>query len=85
MKLAIMGVGGRMGRALVRQVQEMPNCAVSGGTEPDGSPFLGADIGELAGIGSIGIPVTNNPLELFVRSEGVSISPRPRQPPNMRP
>ena len=71
MKLAIMGVGGRMGRALVRQVQEMPNCAVSGGTEPDGSPFLGADIGELAGIGSIGIPVTNNPLELFVRSEGV--------------
>ena len=60
-----------MGRALVRQLHEMPNCTISGGTEPEGSPFLDADIGELAGIGKLGIPITRDPLELFVRSEGV--------------
>jgi 4-hydroxy-tetrahydrodipicolinate reductase len=71
MKLAIMGAGGRMGKALVRLLHEMPNCTVSGGTEPEGSPFLGADIGEVAGLGKLGIPITRDPLELFVRSEGV--------------
>jgi 4-hydroxy-tetrahydrodipicolinate reductase len=60
-----------MGKALVRQLHEMPNCAISGGTEPEGSPLLGADIGEVAGVGTLGIPITLNPLELFVRSEGV--------------
>jgi 4-hydroxy-tetrahydrodipicolinate reductase len=60
-----------MGRALVRQLHEMPNCAIAGGTEPEGSAFLGADIGEVAGVGRIGIPITRDPLELFVRAEGV--------------
>jgi 4-hydroxy-tetrahydrodipicolinate reductase len=60
-----------MGKALVRQLSEMPNCAISGGTEPEGSPHLGADIGEVAGVGHLGIPITRDPLELFVRSEGV--------------
>jgi len=71
MKLAIMGAGGRMGKALVRQLQDMPSCGISGGTEPEGSPFLGADIGEVAGVGRLGVPITCDPLELFVRSEGV--------------
>jgi 4-hydroxy-tetrahydrodipicolinate reductase len=66
-----MGVGGRMGNALVRYLHQMPNCSITGGTEPEGSPLLGADIGEVAGIGRLGIPITRDPLELFVRSEGV--------------
>lgn len=60
-----------MGNALVRYLHEMPNCSITGGTEPEGSPLLGADIGEVAGIGRLGIPITRDPLELFVRSEGV--------------
>ena len=71
MKLAIMGVGGRMGRAIARVLHEMPECAISGGTEPTGSELVGSDIGELAGVGKLGIPVTTDPLELFIRSEGV--------------
>jgi 4-hydroxy-tetrahydrodipicolinate reductase len=71
MKLAIMGAGGRMGRAIVRVLHEMPDCSISGGTEPEGSSMVGADIGELAGVGRLGIPITTDPLELFVRSEGV--------------
>ncbi|MGB0085166.1 MAG: 4-hydroxy-tetrahydrodipicolinate reductase [Rhodomicrobiaceae bacterium] len=71
MKLAIVGAGGRMGRAVVRVLHEMPECSISGGTEPDGSELVGTDIGELAGVGKLGIPVTTDPLELFIRSEGV--------------
>jgi 4-hydroxy-tetrahydrodipicolinate reductase len=66
-----MGAGGRMGQALIRQLHEMPNCSISGGTEPEGSTLLGADLGEVAAIGHLGIPITSNPLELFARSEGV--------------
>ena len=47
-----------MGRAVVRVLHEMPECSISGGTEPDGSALVGADIGELAGVGKLGIPVT---------------------------
>ncbi len=71
MKLAIMGAAGRMGRAVARVIHEMPDCTVSGGTEHDGSEFIGADIGDLAGVGKLGVCVTSNPLELFTRSEGV--------------
>ena len=60
-----------MGRAVVRVLHEMPECSISGGTEPDGSELVGTDIGELAGVGKLGIPVTTDPLELFIRSEGV--------------
>jgi 4-hydroxy-tetrahydrodipicolinate reductase len=71
MKLAIMGAAGRMGRAIVRIIHEMPECSISGGTEPEGSNWMGQDIGELAGIGKLGVPVTADPLDLFTRSEGV--------------
>ncbi len=66
-----MGAAGRMGQAVVRVISEMPNCSISGGTEPEGSAMLGADLGELAGVGKLGIPITADPLELFIRSEGV--------------
>lgn len=66
-----MGAAGRMGQAIVRVVHEMPDCTISGGTEPEGSETVGADIGELAGVGKLSIPVTTDALELFTRSEGV--------------
>lgn len=71
MKLAVMGAAGRMGKALVRAIHEMPNCSISGGTEPAGSPMVGADIGEVAGLGKLGVAISADPLELFIRSEGV--------------
>ncbi|MGF1620816.1 MAG: 4-hydroxy-tetrahydrodipicolinate reductase [Rhodomicrobiaceae bacterium] len=71
MKLAIMGAAGRMGQAIARVIHDMPDCSISGGTEPEGADAIGADLGELAGIGKLGIPITADPLELYTRSEGV--------------
>ncbi len=59
-KIGVMGAAGRMGRELVRAVTQQQGCVVSGGTEPAGSDMIGRDIGELAGIGTLGIGVSDD-------------------------
>lgn len=71
MKLAIMGASGRMGRELIRAVHESEGCVVAGGTEAPGADAIGADLGELAGIGKLGVQVTDNPLELIAAIDGI--------------
>jgi 4-hydroxy-tetrahydrodipicolinate reductase len=71
MRIAVMGAAGRMGRELVRAVHSTPGCAVAGGAEMPGSPDIGCDTGELAGIGVLGQPVTGDAIELFTRCDAV--------------
>ncbi len=70
-RIAVMGAAGRMGRELVRAVHHVEGCVVAGGTEPKGSTSVGADIGELAGIGHLGLRITDDPLELFTRVDAI--------------
>ena len=58
MKLAIFGVTGRMGLAIVRLLQGDPDVQIVGGACSGSDPALGRDIGELAGIGSVGVVST---------------------------
>ena len=60
MKIAVMGTAGRMGRELVRAIAASAECSVSGGTEAPGSPALGKDLGELAGIEPLGVTVSDD-------------------------
>jgi len=71
LKIGVVGVAGRMGCALVRMVDETPGCVVAGGIEREGSPALGKDLGDLAGIGTLGLEVGDNALELFVGLDAV--------------
>ncbi len=71
MKIAVMGAAGRMGRALVRAVNEMDGCVVAGGIEPGGSPTVGQDVGALAGIGELGVLVSDDALELCTKVDGI--------------
>jgi 4-hydroxy-tetrahydrodipicolinate reductase len=71
MNLIVAGAAGRMGRALIRAVHEMAGAAVTGALEKPGAPEIGADIGELAGLGPLGIRVTDDPLPLFAMADGV--------------
>ena len=71
MKLAIMGASGRMGLELIRAVYEINGCEVAGGTEAPGAEAVGKDLGELAGIGLLGVAVTDQPLELFANIDGI--------------
>ena len=71
MKLGIMGAGGRMGRELIRTIQAVKGCVVAGAVEPKGSPLIGQDAGVLAGVGALGVAVTDDPLEVVARVDGI--------------
>ncbi len=68
MKLVVVGAAGRMGQTLIRMVHGMDGVRLHAAVERPGSPFVGRDAGELAGLGPIGIAITDKPLEAFCRS-----------------
>jgi 4-hydroxy-tetrahydrodipicolinate reductase len=57
-KLAIFGVTGRMGLAIARLAHAAPDVEIVGGVCSDQDPGVGRDIGELAGLGQIGVVTT---------------------------
>jgi len=71
MRIAVLGAAGRMGKALTRVLVETPGCVVAGGIEAKGSPALGRDIGEVAGLEPLGVAITDDPLPLFAQADGV--------------
>lgn len=71
-KIGIVGCGGRMGRMLVAEITATEGCSVAGGVAKPGSAHVNHDIGELAGIGRIGIPVGDS-AEKLIRDSDVVI------------
>jgi 4-hydroxy-tetrahydrodipicolinate reductase len=57
-KLTIFGATGRMGLAIARLADAAGDVQIVGGVCADGDPGSGKDIGELAGIGQIGVVTT---------------------------
>ncbi|RLK50760.1 dihydrodipicolinate reductase [Alkalispirillum mobile] len=56
-RIAIVGAAGRMGRMLIEAVGEAEGAELAAAVDRPGSPFVGADAGELAGIGRLGLTV----------------------------
>lgn len=56
-RIAVNGAAGRMGRRIVALAHEDPNLEIAAALEAPGSPHIGADAGELAGVGAIGVPL----------------------------
>lgn len=54
-RVAVAGAGGRMGRALVQAVSEAEGLSLHAASERTDSGLLGADAGELAGVGRLGV------------------------------
>jgi 4-hydroxy-tetrahydrodipicolinate reductase len=71
MKLVVVGAAGRMGQTLIRLIHETPGVQLHAAVGREGSPFIGRDAGEIAGLGPIGLPVTSDALAAFVHAEGV--------------
>ena len=55
MKVGIFGANGRMGRVLIEAINENESTALSLATVRDDSPWVSMDVGELAGVGQMGI------------------------------
>jgi 4-hydroxy-tetrahydrodipicolinate reductase len=71
MKIVVTGVAGRMGRELIKAVHATDGVSLSGAIEQKGSIAIGQDAGLLAGLGKIGVPITDDALEAFVKAEAV--------------
>jgi len=69
--VTIVGVSGRMGRMLVRAVEENPETELVGATEAPGHDWIGSDLGEALGGAASGVTVEADPLEAFARSRAV--------------
>lgn len=71
MKLVVVGAAGRMGQALIRIIHATEGVTLHAAVARPGSAFIGKDAGEIAGLGPIGVPVTDDPLAAFLHAEGV--------------
>jgi 4-hydroxy-tetrahydrodipicolinate reductase len=70
-RIGVIGCGGRMGRMLITAVAGTTGCVLSGGSAAPSSATVGVDLGELAGIGRLGLVAGSAPGELIGRSDVV--------------
>ncbi len=71
LRIGIAGCGGRMGRMVALELLETKGTRLAGGIDVAGSPYLGRDLGELAGVGALGIKAGTDALGLFRASGAV--------------
>lgn len=71
MKIAVTGAAGRMGRELIRAIHGRDDCVLAGAVEQEGSLALGQDAGLLAGLGKLGVVITDDAPELFAKVDAV--------------
>jgi len=53
----VCGAAGRMGGTVVRLVQQSADVKLVGAVEFPGSPAIGRDVGEIAGVGNLGVAI----------------------------
>lgn len=71
MRIVVAGAGGRMGRTLARAVIETSGLTLAGAFEEPGSRFIGHDVGELCGVGKVGIPISSDIAAVLKNADGV--------------
>lgn len=59
-RIAVTGAAGRMGKILIEATEKSESAELAAAIVRPGSSLLGVDAGELAGIGKVGVPVTDN-------------------------
>jgi len=60
LRIAITGAAGRMGKTLIEACQQAEDCEVSAAVERPGVSLIGADAGELAGVGSLNVKLVDD-------------------------
>lgn len=63
-KIAVTGAAGRMGKTLIEAISLAEGCELAAAIERPESSLIGADAGELAGIGRCGVPVVGDIAEV---------------------
>ena len=60
LRIAITGAAGRMGKTLIEACQQADGCSVNAAIERPGSSLIGADAGELAGVGLLDVKLVDD-------------------------
>jgi 4-hydroxy-tetrahydrodipicolinate reductase len=71
MRLIVAGGGGRMGRTLIKAIDETPGLAVAGAIETASSPLIGQDAGTLAGLAPNGVKLAADIDPLLAHADGI--------------
>ena len=69
--IVVTGVSGRMGQMLVKTIVDSGKARLVGAIERPGNALLGRDIGEVLGLGTLGVAVSDDPVPAFARAQGV--------------
>ncbi len=69
--IGVTGCGGRMGRMLLAEIHGTQGCRVAGVIDAAGSAAIGRDLGELAGLGPIGLLAGDDIAALFASADVV--------------
>ncbi len=59
-RIAVSGAAGRMGRTVVQAVAEDDALQLGAAVDRPGISLIGADAGEVAGVGSLGVPIVDS-------------------------
>jgi 4-hydroxy-tetrahydrodipicolinate reductase len=59
-KIAVTGAGGRMGKAIIEAIEQAEGVELGAAIERPGSSLVGADAGEVAGVGKLGVAIAEN-------------------------
>jgi 4-hydroxy-tetrahydrodipicolinate reductase len=70
-KLGIVGAGGRMGQMLAAEAHGQPGLRVVAGSETAGHKHIGQDLGALAGLGPLGVKISDASADVFRTSDVV--------------
>ena len=66
-EVVVAGAAGRMGGRIVALVKESADLRLAGALERSNHPALGRDVGELAGVGTIGVSLSADPAHVVTR------------------
>lgn len=81
-KVAVHGAAGRMGRTIVQLVHEAADMTLHAAIDAEGSPLLGRDAGELAGVPGLGVKLSSE-LDLLAGADVVIDFSLPRALPRL--
>ena len=68
-RIGVIGCAGRMGRMLIADIVASEGCELAGGAAKPGSAAVGQDLGELAGVGRVGIAATGDARQVLRDSD----------------
>jgi 4-hydroxy-tetrahydrodipicolinate reductase len=59
-RIAVTGAAGRMGKHIIEAIQAVDGVELGAAIERIGSPMLGIDAGDLAGVGTLGVKISDS-------------------------